>query len=364
MKLRSVVASLSAMLLTGCALGPNYQRPLVKTPENFRAPDPMPAPQATSLADLKWWEVFKDEKLQELIRAALAANYDLRDAVARVAAARASLGSTRSNQFPQVGVSGNVQFTRLSRQDGPLQLPSAFAPSQNTNWGEATLNLLSFEVDIWGRLRRATEAARANLLSAEENRKAVVVTLVGDVATAYLHLRELDYELEISKATLATRQDSLNLTISRQTGGVATLLDLRQAEQLVDTADQTIPALQQQIEQTENQITLLLGQGPGGIVRGQDFMQQELPPNVPAGLPSALLERRPDILAAEQNLVAANANIGVAKAAYFPQISLSGFLGGQSTQLSTLFNGPHSAWSFVPQVTQPIFTACRFTWFR
>jgi multidrug efflux system outer membrane protein len=187
----------------------------------------------------------------------------------------------------------------------------------------------------------------------------VVVTLVSDVATAYLHLRELDYELEISKATLATRRDSLGLTIDRQTGGVATLLDLRQAEQLVDTAEQTIPTLQQQIEQTENQITLLLGQSPAGIVRGQGFMQQELPPEVPAGLPSALLERRPDILAAEQNLVAANANIGVAKAAYFPQISLSGFLGGQSTQLSSLFNGPHSAWSFVPQLSQPIFTAGR-----
>jgi multidrug efflux system outer membrane protein len=353
-----VISSLSAILLTGCTVGPNYQRPLVKTPENFRAPDPLPAPQATSLADLKWWEVFKDEKLQDLIRAALVANYDLRDAVVRVEEARANLGVTRSNQFPQFGASGNVQLTRLSR-DGATPLPASFLPSQNRNWGEATLNLLSFEVDIWGRLRRATEAARANMLSAEETRRAVVVTLVSDVATAYLHLRELDYELEISRATLATRQDSLSLTTSRQTGGVATLLDLRQAEQLVDTAEQTIPGLQQQIEQTENQITLLLGRSPDGIVRGQDFMRQELPPDVPAGLPSALLERRPDILAAEQNLVAANANIGVAKAAYFPQISLSGFLGGQSTQLSTLFNGPHSAWSFVPQVSQPIFTAGR-----
>jgi multidrug efflux system outer membrane protein len=358
MKFRLVAASLSAMLLAGCTVGPNYRRPLVKTPENFRAPEPLPAPQATSLADLKWWEVFKDEKLQDLIRAALTANYDLRDAVARVEAARASLGSTRSDQFPQIGASGALQFTRLSR-DGSFTLPSSFVASQNRNWGEAALNLLSFEVDIWGRLRRATEAARANLLSAEENRKAVVTTLVSDVATAYLHLRELDYELEISKATLATRQDSLNLTISRQTGGVSTLLDLRQAEQLVDTAEETIPGLQQQIEQTENQITLLLGQSPAGIVRGQDFMQQAFPPEVPAGLPSALLERRPDILAAEQNLVAANANIGVAKAAYFPQISLSGLLGGQSAQLSTLFSGPHSTWSFVPQVTQPIFTAGR-----
>jgi multidrug efflux system outer membrane protein len=358
MSLRSTAILVAAGWLSGCAVGPNYHRPAVQVPQAFGAPDPVPAPQASSLADLKWWEVFRDAKLQDLIRAALAANYDLRYAVVRVEEARASLGVTRSNQFPQLDAGGNIQFNRLSR-DGSFRLPTSLVPSQNRNWGEATLNLLSFEVDIWGRLRRATEAARANLLSADEYRKAVLVTLVSDVATDYLHLRELDYELEISKGTLATRRDSLNLTISRQTGGVATLLDLRQAEQLVDTAEETIPELQQQIEQTENRITLLLGQNPGGIVRGQDFMNQELPPDVPAGLPSALLERRPDILAAEQNLVAANANIGVAKAEYFPRISLSGFLGGQSTQLSSLFNGPHSAWSFVPQVSQPVFTAGR-----
>jgi multidrug efflux system outer membrane protein len=355
---RSIAVLVAAGWLSSCTVGPDYHRPAVQVPQTFRAPDPLPAPQASSLADLKWWEVFRDDKLQDLIRAALAANYDLRDAVVRVDEARANLSVTRSNQFPQVGASGSVSLSRLSR-DGQTPLPASFLPSQNRNWGEGALNLLSFEVDIWGRLRRATEAARANLLSADEFRKAVIVTLVSDVATAYLHLRELDYELEISRGTLVTRQDSLNLTINRQTGGVATLLDLRQAEQLVDTAEETIPELQQQIEQTENQIALLLGQYPGGIARGQDFMKQELPPDVPAGLSSALLERRPDILAAEQNLVAANANIGVAKAQYFPQISLSGFLGGQSTQLSSLFNGPHSAWSFVPQISQPIFAAGR-----
>jgi len=358
MRSRSTAVLVAAGWLSGCTVGPNYHRPAVLVPQAFRAPSPLPAPQASSLADLKWWEVFRDEKLQDLIRAALAANYDLRDAVVRVEEARANLSVARSNQFPQFGASGSVNLSRLSR-DGQTPLPASFLPSQNRNWGEGALNLLSFEVDIWGRLRRATEAARANLLSAEENRKAVVVTLVSDVATDYLHLRELDYELEISRATLATRQDSLHLTIDRQSGGVATLLDLRQAEQLVDTAEQAIPVLQQQIEQTENQLTLLLGQNPGGVVRGQDFMKQELPPDVPAGLPSALLERRPDILDAEQNLVAANANIGVAKATYFPQISLSGFLGGQSTQLSSLFNGRHSAWSFVPQISQPIFAAGR-----
>jgi len=358
MKYFFVTASLCAVFLISCTVGPNYQRPQVKVPANFRAPEPLPPPQSTSLADLKWFEVFKDEKLQELIRTALVANYDLRDAVTRVEQARANLSVTRSNQFPQFGVSAAPEIDRLSR-DGQTPLSKTFLPHQNRDWGEASLNLLSFEVDIWGRLRRSTEAARANLLSEEENRKAVVVTLVSDVATDYLHLRELDYELEISQATLTTRQDSLNLTIDRQKGGVATLLDQRQAEQLVDTAEQTIPELKEQIEQTENQITLLLGQNPGGIVRGQDFMKQEMPPEVPAGLPSALLERRPDVRAAEQSLIAANANIGVAKAEYFPQISLSGFLGGQSTQLSSLFSGPHTAWSFVPQISQPVFAAGR-----
>lgn len=358
MKYRAIVLLIAAAWMTGCTVGPNYHRPAVQVPQSFRAPEPLPASQATSFADLKWWEVFKDDELQQLVKTALVQNYDLRDAVTRVEAARANLGITRSNQFPQINASGNVQFTRLSR-DGSFPLPASFVQSQNRNWGEASLNLLSFEIDLWGRLRRSTEAARANLLSAEENRKAVIVTLVSDVATQYFTLRELDYELAISQRTLGTRRDSLQLVQSRQGGGVATLLDLRQAEQLVDTAAQTIPTLQQQIEQTENQISLLLGKNPGAIMRPGTFNEQVVPPEVPAGLPSALLERRPDIQAAEQNLIAANAEIGVAKAEYFPQLSLSGALGGQSSQLSRLFAGPNSAWSFVPQLTQPIFTAGR-----
>ena len=344
--------------LVGCAVGPNYQRPAVQVPQSFRAPEPLPAQQAASFADLKWWQVFQDPDLQKLVKTALVQNYDLRDAVARVEEARANLGITRSNEFPQVSASGDIQFTRLSR-NGQFPLPASFVTSQNRNWGEAFLNLLSFEVDIWGRLRRATEEARANLLNAEENRKAVVTTLVSDVATQYFTLRELDSELDISQQTLETRRQSLQLTQLRQTGGVATLLDLRQSEQLVDTAAENIPSLQQQIEQTENQITLLLGKNPGEVIRGHSNNEPSVPPEVPTGLPSALLERRPDIRAAEQNLIAANAQIGVAKAAYFPQLSLSGALGGQSPQLSTLFAGPNSAWSFVPQLTQPIFTAGR-----
>jgi multidrug efflux system outer membrane protein len=337
-------------------LGPNYHRPAAQIPDNFRAPAPLPEPQAASFADLKWFEVFKDADLQALVKTALAQNYDLRDAVARVEAARANLGITRANQFPQVGASGDIDFTRLSR-DGATPLPAAFLPSQNRNWGEASLGLLSFEVDLWGRLRRATEAARANLLSADENRKAVITTLVSDVATAYFSLRELDYELEISQQTLDSRRTSLQLIQQRQSGGVSTLLDLRQAEQLVDSAAVTIPTLQQQVEQTENQISLLLGKNPGEVTRTGRLNENQFPPEVPAGLPSALLERRPDIRAAEQNLIAANAQIGIARAAYFPTLSLSGFLGGQSTQLSSLFSGPHSAYSFLPQVTQPIFAA-------
>jgi multidrug efflux system outer membrane protein len=357
--LKSLIAPvIAAALLAGCTVGPNYQRPAIPTPANFRAPEGTSTADPASIGDLKWFEVFKDQKLQELERTALAQNYDLRDAVARVEAASAQLGVTRSNQYPNVSAGADISTIRLSR-NGQTPLPVSFVPSQNRTFGGASLDLLSFEVDIWGRLRRATEAARANLLSAEENRKAVITTLVSEVASAYFSLRELDYELDISRRTLATRQDSLRLIQNRQTGGVATLLDLRQGEQLVYTASETIPTLQQQIEQTENQISLLLGKNPGEILRGQSLTEQEMPPDVPAGLPSALLERRPDIRAAEQNLIAANAEIGVARAAYFPQVSLSGFLGGQGTQLASLFSGPSAIWNFTPQVTQPIFTAGR-----
>lgn len=358
MKSTRLAIAAAFALLTGCAVGPNYQRPAVQVPTAFRAPEPLPPPEAASLADLKWFEVFKDEKLQELTRTALARNYDLREAVARVEEARGSLGVTRSNQYPQVGVSGAIEVTRLSR-DGQTPLPATFVRNQNRTWGQATLDLLSFEVDLWGRLRRATEAARANLLNAEENRKAIVTTLVSEVASEYFNLLQLDDELEISRSTLETRRESLRLVQQRQDGGVATLLDLRQAEQLVASAAEAIPALQQEIEHTENRISLLLGRNPDTVIRGRKFMEQELPPDVPAGMPSALLERRPDIRAAEEALIAANANIGVARAAYFPQLSLSGFLGGQSARLASLFSGPSSTWAFVPQVTQPIFTAGR-----
>jgi len=357
MKKRLISGAVIVGLLAGCAVGPKYSRPIVQPPSVFRGTaDPVAASDPSSLADLKWFEVFKDEQLQELIRTALVNNYDLRHAVARVDAARANLGITRSEQFPNV-TAGFDMTTLRNSGSGQFALPGG--SSRERTFGTVLLNLLSFEVDIWGRLRRATEAARADLLATEENRKAVTTTLVGDVATAYFNLLELDKELEIASETLATRQESLRLIQARQQGGVATMLDVRQAEQLVYGAAQTIPDIERLIERTENQINLLLGKDPGSVTRGRSLTEQEQPPSAPPGLPSSLLERRPDIRAAEQNLVAATASIGVAKAAYFPQISLTGFLGGQSSQLSNLFSGAGGAWNFAPQVTLPIFNAGR-----
>jgi outer membrane protein, multidrug efflux system len=358
MKTKWIAIALTLGLLMGCrSVGPNYKRPLIKTPDVFRAnADSAPAPDASSLADLKWFEVFKDERLQKLIREALESNYDLRDAVARVDVARANLGVIRADQFPNVGVSTNITTSRTSA-GGAFVLPQAF--EQQRTFGSVALNLLSFEADIWGRLRSATQAARADLLATEENRKTVVMTVVGDVAGAYFNLIELDMELGIAERTLTTRQESLNLIRNRERKGLATLLEVRQGEQLVHNAEQVIPSLEQRIEQTENQISLLLGRNPGPITRGLSLTEQEQPPAVPSGLPSALLERRPDIRGAEQKLIAANALIGVAKAAYYPRISLTGFLGSQSSQLSNLFSGPMGVWQFVPQVAQPLFTAGR-----
>ena len=348
----------SALLLAGCTVGPNYKRPQIATPDGFRATEPVPEAQAASFADLKWFEVFHDEQLQELIRTALKQNYDLRTAVTHVEEARANLGITRANQIPQLSASGEFSATRISR-NGAVPVPASVPIPQNFNYGQATLNLLSYEVDLWGRLRRSTEAARATLLSQDENRKAVITTVVSQVASDYFEILELDNELQISNRTLETRRDSLRLTEQRQRGGIATLLDLRQAEQLVGTAAEAVPQLQQQIEQTENDLSLLLGKSPGPVNRGRGFLEQEMPPNPPPGLPSALLERRPDIRAAEQALIAANANIGVAKAAYFPTISLTGNVGGQSSTLANLFSGPNRTWSFAPQITTPIFAAGR-----
>jgi outer membrane protein, multidrug efflux system len=357
MKKQLMIGIAIVSLLASCTVGPKYRRPIVQPPSAFRGSgDTAAAAVPESLADLKWFEVFKDDRLQELIRTALVNNYDLRQSLDRINAARANLGITRSEQFPNVTASADVTTLRNSNS-GQFALPGG--TSRNRTFGTVMLDLLSFEIDIWGRLRRATEAARADLLGAEENRKAVMTTVVGDVSAAYFNLLELDMELEIARETLATRQESLNLIRTRQRGGVATMLDVRQAEQLVYGAAQTIPDIERLIEQTENQINLLLGKDPGPVARGRSLTEQEQPPSAPPGLPSSLLERRPDIRAAEQNLIAATANIGVAKAAYFPQISLTGFMGGQSSQLTNLFSGAGGAWNFAPQATLPIFNAGR-----
>jgi outer membrane protein, multidrug efflux system len=357
MKKRLICGTVILSLLAGCTVGPKYRKPIVQPPSTFRgAGDAAATPDPNSLADLKWFEVFKDQQLQELIRMALVNNYDLGQAMERVQTARANLGITRSEQFPNVTASAEATTLR-NPNSGQFALPSG--ANRDRTFGTVVLDLLSFEIDIWGRRRRATEAARADLLGAEETRKAVMTTVVGDVSAAYFNLLELDMELEIAQDTLATRKESLSLIQTRQRGGVATMLDVRQAEQLVYAAAQTVPDIERLIEQTENRINLLLGKDPGPVTRGHSLTEQEQPPDAPAGLPSLLLERRPDIRAAEATLMAATANIGVAKAAYFPQISLTGFLGGQSSQLANLFSGPGGAWNFAPQVSLPIFNAGR-----
>ena len=354
MQKRLFAAATTCILLSGCMVGPDYVRPAITTPEAFRAA-PASTPDAKSIADLKWFEVFSDEQLQELIRTALEQNYDLRDAIARVDAARANLGITQSYQYPNFGAGAGYTSVQLSRT-GLINIPTG---NRRSDFGTLSLDLFPFEIDIWGRLRRATEAAQAEMLATDWNRKTVTTTLVSDVATAYFNLLELDLELAIARNTLATREKSRHLIQLQQQAGLALLLDLRQADQLVYGAAQNIPGTQQQIEQTENQISLLLGRNPGPVKRGNLLTEQRTPPVVPAGLPSSLLERRPDIQAAEQNLIAANANIGVAKAAYFPQITLTGQLGYSSSALSNLFSGASGMWSFLPQLVQPIFTAGR-----
>ena len=356
MRKRLIAAIGTICLLAGCTMGQNYHRPAITSPVAFRGGGDVPAADPASLADLKWFEVFNDERLQEMIRTALVQSYDIRDAVVRVEAARANLGITRADQFPTIEAGAGVTSGRTSAS-GSVRLPEDV--ERTRTFGVVGLNLVSFEVDVWGRLRRATEAARADLLASDHNRKAVMTTLVSDVAGAYFNLLGLDAELAIAKRTLAVREKSLQLIRSRDRGGLGTLLEVRQGEQLVHGAARVIPAVEQLIEQTENQISFLLGTGPATIPRGRALNQQDAPPSVPAGLPSSLLARRPDINAAEQNLVAANAEIGVAKAAYLPRITLTGVLGFQSDQLSHLFAGPARIWQFAPQVTQPIFNAGR-----
>lgn len=352
---RFIVALLLVSLIQTYAAGQKSKVPTVQTPSTYRG-DAAAQPDRQSLADLKWFDVFKDEKLQELISEAIAHNYDLRAAVARIDAARASYGITRSNQFPTIGAGAEVLNQRQSRSSA-FDLPEPI--KRDRSFGSVLLNLLTYEIDIWGRLRKASAAARADLLATEEARLAVITTLVSDVATAYFNLREFDFELDISRRTLASREESLRIIKLREQRGVSTMLDVRQAEELVYNATEVIPALEQSIQQTENFLSFLTGKNPGAIDRGLSLTDQPMPPSVPAGLPSDLIERRPDIRSAENSLIAANARIEVARKEFFPRISLSAFLGYESGQITSLFSGSRSVWTVLPQVSQPIFTGGR-----
>lgn len=351
MRIQASAILLLAALLAGCTLGPDYRRPAAPAPEAWR----VPAEEAGSLADLEWSGLFQDETLQRLIRTALEENKDLRLAAARVLEARAQLGITRSDQFPQVDGTGSYEARRASEVSSP-RFPAGTDVTKDFLKGRLDL---SFELDLWGGLRRATEAARAELLASEEARRTVVIALISDVAQAYLELLDLDRELEIARRTLESRQGAVRIVGRRSQEGLTSELDLRRAEGEQASAAAVIPDLERRVAQTENGLSILLGRNPGPVPRGKALTEQSPPSVVPAGLPSGLLERRPDIRQAEERLVAANARIGEAKAAFFPRINLTGAFGMESVALSDLFTGPARIWQFGPTVTLPIFTGSR-----
>ncbi len=343
-----ISVSLASSLIGGCMVGPNYHRPAVQTPTAYRnlSENPPVQAQVASYADLPWWQVFQDPQLQELIRTALKQNYDLQIATERINAARAQVAVTRSSLFPQV--QGNGNFT--GGKENTFQTTSNFLTLSTD---------AAFQLDFFGRLRRATEASRAQLLATEDARQMVVLTLVSDVASDYFALLTLDLQLLITRDTIKTQEDAVKLTEHRLEHGVATKLDVLQAKQVLDTANAQVPDLQRQIGQEEDALSILLGDYPHSVTRGLPLVSQQLPPEVPAGLPSSLLARRPDISQAEQNLISANAQIGVAKAQFFPQISLTGSGGGafgRSSSFSGLMSSQLGIWSYGAQVSQPIFT--------
>ena len=348
-KLLPVLAALAAAgLVTGCKVGPNYHRPAVQPPTAYRdlSENPQVQAQTASYADLPWWQVFQDPQLQELIRTALKQNYDLQLATERINEGRAQLAITRSRLFPQVQANGD------------------FSGGKEHNFQTKSNFLLltadaAFQLDFFGRLRRANEAARAQLLATEDARQTVILTLVSDVASDYFALLQLDLQLQITRETVKTQEDSVKLTKLRVDHGVATKLDVLQAQQVLDSANAQIPDLERRIAQEENAISILLGNYPQAVPRGRPLVEQPLPPEVPPGLSSLLIERRPDIREAEEVLVAANAEIGVAKAQFFPQISLTGSGGGsfgRSSAFSSLMSSQVGIWSYGAQVSQPIFT--------
>jgi outer membrane protein, multidrug efflux system len=353
--LRWLAAVLAVVaVLAGCTVGPDYKRPEVVVPTNWRN-----GSVGESIANLGWWQLFEDSTLQELIGTAMVANRDLQLAAARVLEARAQLGIARASQFPQLSAGSSYANERPYSANSFFlkSFPGHIAPPTGNDL-QANFDL-TFELDLWGRLRRATEAARADLLASEENARAVITTLVSDVAQTYFDLLELDRELAISLRTLETRRASLDLQRRRAEKGLSTQLDVERAAAEVSVAESTVPDLERRIAQTEDALNLLLGRNPGPVARGTTLDNERLPPEVPAGLPSELLERRPEIRQAEQNLIAANARIGEAKAEFFPKISLTGMFGVESVSLSSLFTGASRVWSAGPTMTLPLFTAGR-----
>jgi|HubBroStandDraft_6_1064221.scaffolds.fasta_scaffold01846_5 multidrug efflux system outer membrane protein len=343
-----------ALVLQACNVGPEYKKPAVDVPSSFRIPPGLSPGEmaASSASDIAWATYFQDTQLQSLIQTALKNNYDLQIAATRVVQAQAQLGIIRADQYPSVSGGAVFGSTRTARA---LSIPAA----------ELTAGQLSvsagWNLDFWGKYRNATASARAQLLSTEWARRAVIVTLIANVATAYFTLRTYDLQLEISRDALQARRESLRLTTALADGGATSLLDVRQAEQLVYTAAEEIPDLERLIQQQEDAISVLIGSNPAPVTRALALTDQPHAPVIPAGLPSTLLERRPDIRAAELQLIAANAQIGVARAAYFPQISLTAAPGLQSSSLTNLFSGPAGLWTFAASLSQPIFTAGRIS---
>jgi len=348
MKNTALLGILAGLVLeAGCMMGPKYKRPTVDVGQEYRAPAPQRAAQASSLGNEQWWQVYQDPVLTQLIHTAIAQNYDVRIAAARVLEAQAQVGITRSNQLPAANVGANV----FSEQNAKV---SKLFPAYEVNGGELNLSVI-WNLDFWGKYRRQTEAARAQLLATEWGQRVVISSLVANVATAYFQLRALDSELEISQRTLASRQQSLKLIQVLESHGSASGLDMSQGEQLVYTASETIPDLERQIQQEENVLSVLLGENPQSIPRGRSLTEQPVPQNVPAGLPSELLERRPDVRQAEQIMVAANAQIGVAKASFFPNLSLTGLGGLESNALHQFITTPSETWYAAFNVSQPVF---------
>jgi multidrug efflux system outer membrane protein len=334
--------------LSGCLLGPDYVRPAIDTPATYR----FDAGEATDVANTAWWEQFQDPVLNDLIAAALADNKDVKIAAARVDQFLGQFVTTRAGLFPQLGASFDAQRQRVAVAALP-DLPAGVSPVFNTL--QPVLSA-SWEIDVFGRVRRETESARASLLASEEGRRAVILSLVASVATAYINLRDLDAQLVIAKNTTESRAESVHVFTLRFGGGDVSQMELAQSQSEYQASLATIPQLEVQIAQQEDALSVLLGRNPGDILRGRELSDLAIP-SVPAGLPSDLLERRPDVVQAEQNLVAANALIGAARALYFPSISLTGLFGSSSSEFSKLFTGPAKIWAFSGSVSVPIFTA-------